>query len=561
MKTFFNQIFDKALHLSSPKKVNPYSDWLHGLADMDDLKAITFSTKQLTLISASDSNDTQQLLDLMIELEEIHFDRLDKLAYQFANTENMKPDLENSISDACYNYCRQSYICHLKVIEKVINPNKFKLANDMPLQIMTRAIYAAINMLKWRLFAQAAPPTKMWLQIYMLYRIANQQALLNIPTLLFKQTPSTTLGAYIMQLCMLGQLVQENLQKIQVDIAARLMAEWLTRGHISKQLTPEQYLFYIDCEKDVPAKRMRNFAPNEHCRYWELDEFEKQVAVAINTSDRGEIPQNLSGAQINNAKKLHQTLSILQAEWRKKGYVRQRRKEPRQAASKAAKVNAGVVNICNQVLQANQISSGLKLTRDGKSFDERLLGHTVLRESNAIPTGNLAVNSSSLDTWIVTDESPHGLGTRVNKYANILARPDKLIALMMDEDPSEVVIGIIRGVKPTSGNQLKVGVQVLSRHPTWVQMRQIGREESFSDTLSETSPFNKSNSNVDFGVFAGIYCPIEAGLGEVSTLILPKLNYRSNTNYAVSIAGSPKRAMLGEPLESRDDWVKVVFPF
>jgi hypothetical protein len=39
------------------------------------------------------------------------------------------------------------------------------------------------------------------------------------------------------------------------------------------------------------------------------------------------------------------------------------------------------------------------------------------------------------------------------------------------------------------------------------------------------------------------------------------MNYRANTNYAVNIAGAPKNILLGNPIESRDDWVKVAFPF
>lgn len=551
MKTIFSQLFGGG----QSKKANPFSAWLDSLAEMDDLAALRFSTQQLSQIIAQESVDTQQLLDLIIEIEELNFARLEKLASQFVSIENMKPELELSISETCYNYCRQSYICHLKIIEKVINPSKFKLENNMPLQILARAIYIAITMMKWRMFVQASPPTKMWLQIYMLYRIAAQQALLNIPVELFKQTPSTTLSAYFVQLCMLGQLVQANMPKLHVETAVRLLSIWLTRAHISTKFTPEQYLFYIDCEKDAAAKRMRNFEPNEHCRFWELDELEKLISIAITTSDRGEIPQSLTNSKIDQPKKLHETLTILYAEWTKNDYVRQRRKEPRHATSKTAKVNAGIANICTQVHQANRVSSGLRLSRDGKSFDDRLLAHTVLKQ-----TGNLSTNSGTLDTWIVTDESSHGLGTRVNKYANILARPDKLIALMMDEDPSQVIIGMIRGVKPTHGNQLKVGVEIISHHPTWVQLSQVTNNESFLDTMSEISAFNKSAS-IDIGLFSGIYLPIEAGLAEISTLILPKMNYRPNTNYAVSIAGVPKRAVLGEVVESRDDWVKVVFPF
>ncbi|WP_020168171.1 MULTISPECIES: hypothetical protein [Methylotenera] len=555
MKNFIGQLFGNAI---SKKPQAPFA-WVDDLAEMEDIAALKFSYQQLAVIIAQMQSDETMdygaLLDLMITLEDVNFARLEKISSQFVQVENLKPELEVNISEACYSYCRQSYIAHLKIIEKVINPSKFKLENNMPVIIIGRAIFAAMNMMKWRMLTQANPPTKMWIQIYMLYRIASQQALLYIPVALFKLSPSTTLSAYFVQICMLGQLVQTNLNKQQVDIAYRVLAAWLTRAHISKNDTPEQYLFYIDLEKDVAAKRMRNFEANEQCRYWELDELEKQITTALTVTDRGEIPDSLKLAKIDHAKRLNSTLNIIFAEWTKTHYVRQRRKEERQATSKTAKVNSGILNICNQVLQANQINSGLRLSRDGKSFDERLRGHTVLTQS----TG-LGLNSGSLDTWIVTDESPHGLGTRVNKYANILARPDKLIGLLMDDDPSEIVIGIIRGVKPTTGNQLKVGIEIMSRYPNWVQLRQLSPDESFSDTVSEMMTA-KQSSPIDIGLFSGIYLPIEAGLSSISTLILPKIHYRPNTPYAVNISGSPKHLKLGEPIESRDDWVKVAFPF
>lgn len=555
MKNIIEQLFSFA----HSKKTQTQFAWVDNLAEMEDLAALKFSHQQLAIIIAQmqshESTDYRPLLDLVITLEELNFSRLEKISSQFVQVENLKPELEVNLSETCYNYCRQSYIAHLKIIEKVINPSKFKLEGNMPIIIIARAIFAAMNMMKWRMLTQANPPTKMWIQIYMLYRIANQQALLNSPIELFKLSPQTTLSAYFVQICMLGQLVQANLNKQQVDIVYRVLTTWLTRAHISKNDTPEQYLFYIDLEKDVAAKRMRNFEANEQCRYWELNDLEKQITIAITVTDRGEIPDSLKFAKIDNAKKLNSTLNILLAEWTKTHYVRQRRKEDRHATSKTAKVNAGIVNISNQVLQANQISSGLRLSRDGRSFDERLRGHTVLTQS----TG-LGLNSGSLDTWIVTDESPHGLGTRVNKYANILARPDKLIGLMMDEDPSEIVIGIIRSVKSTTGNQFKVGIEILSRQPNWVQLRQLHHGESFADTVTETLQTSQSVM-IETSLFSGVYLPIEAGLSSISTLILPKINYRPNTSYAVNISGSPKHVRLGEPIESRDDWVKVAFPF
>jgi hypothetical protein len=186
----------------------------------------------------------------------------------------------------------------------------------------------------------------------------------------------------------------------------------------------------------------------------------------------------------------------------------------------------------------------------------------VLRQNSNLS----AVNSGSLDTWIITDESATGLGARVNKYANILARPDKLIGLMVDEDPSKIIVGMIRSVKPTQGNQLRVGIEIISHHPTWVQLRQSRANDAFSNTQADISPLSAigakgSAGSLDIGLFSGIYLPLEAGFSDTSVLILPKLNYHANNNYNVSIGGSPKRVSLGNPIESRDDWVKIEFSF
>ncbi len=565
MKNIIQQIFAS----KASKKAQQLTAWVDELKDMDELTALLHSTKHLSLLAnteeGADGLSLQQELDLILNIEVLNKPRQEKLSTQFSSVENMKAELENNIAQVCYSYSRQSYLSHLKLIEKVFSNQRADAANTplldgyTPNILIGRAINAAFNMIKWRLFTHTNPPAKIWLQINILYKIATQKSLLNSPIQLFDLSPSTTLAAYYVQTCMFGQLAQASMKKVHIEIAARVLNTLLTHVHISNKFTPEQYLFYMDLDKDMPARRMREFEPTENCRYWELDELEKQLAVAITVSDRNEIPQSLSFSKINNAKKLNETLHILYEEWKKLGYTRQRRKSIRRASSKTARVNAGIVDICNQVRQANQVNSGLRLSRDGTSLDDRLRAHTVLRQTSAI-----ASNSGSLDTWIITDESPHGLGARVNKYANILARTDKLIGLNIDGDLGSIVIGMIRSVKPTQGNQLRVGIEIISHHPSWVQLRQSRSNDIFAHTETEVNPLSEiSNKNptVDFGLFSGIYLPIEAGLSETSVLILPKLNYRANQYYNISLNGAQNKALLGEPIESRDDWVKVTYPF
>ncbi|MGQ0442828.1 MAG: hypothetical protein ACT4OH_05180, partial [Methylophilaceae bacterium] len=548
-------IFQRLLVPNSAKESDKLSSWVLELADMDDISALRFSTQKLAHMIDDAALSTTQKLDLIIEVEDLNHDRLEKLATQFVHITYMKPDLEMSISETCYNYCRQSYICHLRIIELVIDPSKFKLEGTMPILVLARAVYAAFGMSKWRMFVQQNPPTKMWLQIYMLYKVAQKQNLLGMPIVVFPSEQSTTLAALIVQICMLGQLLQMSMQKNHVEIAAKVLAAWLTRAHISNKYTPEQYLFFVDLERDIPAKRMRNFEPNDDCRYWELNDFEKMLTVAITVTERGEMPESLVSSKIENVKRLNETLTTMHAEWKKENYVRQRRKEPREATSKSARVNAGIVNICNHVLQANQINHGMQMSKSGKSLDELLLGHTVLKQ-----TTNLSVTSGSLDTWVITDESAHGYGTRVNKYANILARPDKLISMVIEDDLGKVMIGMIRCVKATQGNYLKVGIEVVSRNAIWVQLKPTQENTAFVDTMLEVNAAHRG-SPMDIGVFSAIYLPAEAGLSETPSIILPKINHRPNSKHIIQSEGKKELIVIGAPLESLDDWVKVATTF
>ena len=563
MKNFIQKIFSS----NAEKKSHSLIAWVDQLEEMSDLIALQFSTQHLVqLINPIEGAETlslQQQYDFILNLEMLNQNRLQKLSTQFSSLENMKLELENSMCETCYNYCRQAYIFQLKIIEQIAEHSKAKQVVALNTKaeylslLMARTLYAGFNMVKWRLFSQANPPAKVWLQINVLYRFSAQRALLNNTVALFNNGTSTTLSAFFVQIYMLGHLTQASMQKSHLEIATRVINALLTRARISDKFTPEHYLFCVDLLQDAPAKRIREPNPTENYRYWELDELEKLLTVAITVSDRGEIPQSLVLAKIDNVKKLNETLNILVAEWKKTGYLRQRRQFNRQASSKTAKVNSGIADICNQVKQANHISSGLQ---DEDVLDERLRLHTTLRTSSLI-----AATSGTLDTWMITDESPHGLGARANKYANILARPDKLIGLMMENETTQIVIGMIRSVKPTQGNQLRVGIEIISHHPSWVLLKRVDNNGAFVNTSVKADFQDNFSTNklpaLNIDLFAGIYLPIEARLSDTSCLILPKINFRANANYSVSIAGVAQTVLLGEPIESHDDWVKVAFPF
>jgi len=547
MKSFFKRILAKKEENES-RKLAP---WMSDLAEMDDISAIRLSAQYVKPLADDENLSTDQKLDIILELEEINQPRLDKLSHQFANLANLKADLETNITEACYNYSRQSYIYHLKLVELVISPVKAALTEEKLLLLLVRTLNTAFNMLKWRAFLQQNQPTKIWLQTFLLYKIAHTKNLLNTPVEQFPLSPATTLAASIVQLCMFGQLKNASLDRQHIHATDKILHTWLTHAHISAEHTPEQYLFYVDLTKDSEAKRMRHFEPTENCRYWELNDLEKRITTAITVSARGEMPESLILSKLDNAAVINETLSILHAEWSKEDYVRQRRSEEREATSELAKVKAGISRICDQVLSANQLNSGLQLSKQANSLKDLIARQSTFNQSN-----ELGIDSASLDTWIITDRSVRGLGARVNKYANTLARTKKLIGLTFDDDPTSVSIGIIRAVKPTQGTQLRVGIEVLSNLAIWTQMKLSRDNDVFAaeiDLANKKADEMQSNTNIS----PGIYLPKESGISEQATIIMPKMNFRPDTEYTMLFNGKTKRVKFDQPIQSHDDWVQV----
>ena len=129
MKKFIQQIFGA----SAAKKSNALISWVDQLEEMSDLSALQFATQhlvQLTNLQLINPNETaetftlQQQHDFILNLEALNQSRLEKLSTHFSSLENMKLELENSMCEICYNYCRQAYIFQLKIIEQIAEHHK-----------------------------------------------------------------------------------------------------------------------------------------------------------------------------------------------------------------------------------------------------------------------------------------------------------------------------------------------------------------------------------------------------------------------------------------------------
>lgn len=556
MNNFFKKIFNSSA--SSSEALVLQLVWLKASESLDDVGALNLATKHLTTWLSDDTHPLNKRIEALSTIDTQILPRAEKLAAQYAKAGALRPELETSIMNAAFNYSRQSYLNYLRLVELVIDaPATATLEHNTLLVIIAKAIDFAITMIKWRYFEHATAPASVWLQIYMLFEIAQRTELLEVPITVFSHSKPTTIAAYIAQISLLGKLEKANMQKQHYQTSAYLLKTWLNEVSFSNQYNKALHLFFIDLKKDACANRTRHFEQTNSCYFWHIDNFEAKVISSFALAEQGQLSDNLALAQIVDIKSLRETLQIMRSDWSKTEYVRQRRKESRLDTKQSASIAYGILDICDQVehYARKKINVSLNITPSNKSLDEKLSSHTSIRRD---ASENSLVLEPQHEVWVIKDMSQKGLGAIAPKQSKSWVKPEKLIGMAMDERPPRVIIALVRGIMPTRDlNKIHVGVEVIARFATWGRMRAIEGPVN-PEPVDLFAPLAGSNA-IAMG-FTALYLPIEAGLSEESTLILPKVEYRANEIYEVTINDTTQLIKLGSPIEAKDDWVRVAFP-
>jgi hypothetical protein len=346
---------------------------------------------------------------------------------------------------------------------------------------------------------------------------------------------------------MLDSLQQANLSRQGIDIICKILQQQLLDVEISADFNPIKFLFYVDLDKDTGAKRIRHFTPTNSCIYWQIDALERDITMMLDkVTDSASLAIFTANLAIepHQLKALPETLNLILREWSRKEYRRQRRKEERQKLTTTASVVYGIQNVSERVKvhEDKKLYQGARFSADGKSLDERLRNHAIIKGEES----KLKVDRNN-HHWVIVDESNRGLGAVAAAEMNPWIAVGQLIGLVMADAQQEMIVAVIRSARPKANKQIQVGIEILSRHAKWIQLNL-----ATSPAIGSEQPALRS--------FPGLYLPIEAGLSKDSSLILPKIEFVAHASYEILIAGMSEHITLGAAMDSKDDWVKLNYP-
>lgn len=537
MKSILSKLIGKSSNSPAPLDLT----WLNDLERVDDISAIENSTQKLKEYLAAESMNAADRLRAQLAIDKENRQRVNKISGQFVELQNLRPELENKMAESMYFYHRQIFVGYRSLIKHFLetSDNIIFTYNRLPL-VLGRALQAAYSMARWRYYRQQSIADMTWSEIFEIFKVLEQESLLDLTVPLYHGEPDAHLAASFVQACMLDSLGSSGLNKQQVERAAMLLGKFIPWSKISRHYDEHKHLYYIDLSKDHGAKRIRLFEPTASCRYWDTDQLSAKINSAIEALDR-DLPHDLDA--IGSASELLEVLTQLRSEWSRDAYKRQRRSEERQKVIKNVIVTYGFREISDHLRSITQNLSGVPLQSE-KNLDDRLLNHNMV---GTVPT--VLYEDLPEERWMISDESSSGYGVIVSEELPTVIKLGKLVGMVMEDQPRRLIVGSIKSVSRPANGENHVGIKIISKQAGWVQL-------SHTELKPEKPGVDKGNS-VKLPGFPGMYLAVDPGFSSWPSLLLPRIEYIENGAYQLNHMNNTSRIQLGDLMESKDDWVRV----
>ena len=525
------------------KKTNAADlSWLDELAKLDDVTAIENSIQKLKECFSDDAMNEADRLRVLLATDAENRKRVLKITQQFVDFENMRPELENHISSTMYFYHRQIFVGYRSFIDRFLDAGGDIIFtyNRLPV-ILGRALKAAYAMARWRYYRQQSVADMTWSEIFDLYRILEQESLLDLTVNLYKDETESHLAASFVQACMLDSLSSSSLNKQQVEKTAMLLEKLIPWSQVSKHYDEHKHLFYVDLTQDHGAKRIRLFEPHPGCRYWDTVQFSARIEADINALDR-DLPHDLES--IGSSSELLEILTLLRSEWSRTAYTRQRRSEERQKVIKRVIVSYGFQDVCSQLKSITKNLYTTPQQQSENSLDDRMANHNRIRTAPSVLYEDL-----TRERWMISDESSSGYGVIFSDEPPSTLKLGKLVGLVVEGQPERLTIGNIRSInKPANGDN-HIGIKIIGKQATWVQ---LGHASLKTENTKKTNCLSEQALK-----FAAIYLPMEPGLLNWPSLLLPRIEYVEHGTYRLFQQYHTSIVQLGAPVGIKDDWIHV----
>lgn len=479
------------------------------------------------------------------------------LEQQYINVQKLRPELDARMWDAAYAWYRYMVRGYQAFIsDHVEHPDQSRFPHNYLPLVVTRAFHNYANIARWRYMRYLGMPDGGWLSLHRLYLLAEREGFSGKLLKIYEDQPEITVGERYVEALMLDTLNRTNMSKIQIQAVSEWLSYWSKASSVSKNLDAERFVFFAELQEDRAARRIRNFKPTPTCRYWETDRMVVSVDRARKVLEQG---KTLAEAGLPGQYKPGECIPVLNqlfAEWSRTDYQRQRRREERRKVTSTATVANGLANVWQQVKDVAQSVSQHRrgyVPVDGKSLEDRLAAHSIAPTSNG-PI--IAFAGASGERWMINDESISGFGALVSAEVADWAKLGRLVALVSEDNREEVAVGVIRSIKLREHNQRQIGIEVITRHGSSIQL--TGQTATAGAMTPGNASLDAKLTNPGIATLLAVAIPADDVRGIGPSMLLSNAEYHPHGLYEVTRGLQRHSVHFGTTLEQKDDWIRLL---
>lgn len=538
--------------VQSPKSRAHDVRWLEELPQGDYLAAQDIVIGRLEDFVTEDRPLDQAALDALFLIDEHCRSTIEALTMQYVHALALAPEIDDRMWHTVTRYYAALARLYRRFLDRYVEEPS-SLPHDLP-QLVLNILDCQRCLAKWYYFRHQSIEPGAWMQSHQLYRLAEAEGCTSILLWRHRNLGETTITSIYLQMLMLGTLSSSDMLKHETEIVSGWLADWCGALTLSSDFHPQRHLFYVNLDEDHGGRRARKLETQAALRYWDIDVLEAKLAKAHVDMQQGKTPADIrlpSGARLSDCQPL---LEYLLTEWSRAGYQRQRRASARKETNRSTHIIDGLENVCQHIKNITYARRKGRLTATASAPPGQVFSNSVFLQLE----GSDEPTVLSAGKWTFTNESKFGYGAVVDAGHNPWLRLGRLIAFSGEQDHRAPVVGVVRNIKHLPDDRRYVGIEVLSRRPTQVTLRNLDQKPSTPRDPSQTDVFLASTLMHAGGFpFSALYLPKDSERNMQPTLLIPTLEFMPNATFELRSEPYVYRVRLGKVIEQRDDWVCV----
>lgn len=472
---------------------------LEALPANDPFKAVEELVHWLESVATAEGFKPESRLQLLFTLDDAAQPRVRKLARDYFAATRPSRFQENRLWTAIHGYWKQAGFAFARAVDQFVQGAKGADAarGQLPL-LLVRTLRSFAQQIKWMHLRYGPIDLASWGVFNSVYAFAEARQLAQSNAVVH---PGAALESTPQLEFLKGEMFSasspDGLLPVEVELAERLIAELAPRFALAGTPAPE-LVFWTDLGQAIPPARLsRAPQPAAGLRYFGAGAALARVQeLAERVMTGGQMPPEINLGGSHEPHLVLEVLRHLELYW-----------SPQPPERKA---------------QRHPVKTRLSVTHGYEGVVGALGGGDSLDFDNQ--------NSES---WIVENVSAGGFGAVVPQLKGDWLRVGALLALQ-PEGGNNWLLGVVRRVNKTSGQQARVGIETLSRTPALSQFAVSGAK---SVSAQGVLLRNGESAEARIVLRPGVFAPaqnLEISRGERHHVYIPQALAERGEDYEIA---------------------------